>query len=192
MLDIRAAMLSSGFPVTDEVPTSGSDTRAAYLPSGIVGISVGERGVGLDTAYERRRQSRWILSLILGLILAGFGVAITGNAFPVNPLVIVLIIPGSLLCGYALVTLLSTYFRSDVVRVLIKSSSSAGSWSLPPPKSQITIEVSGGSARTENVSVGRLVREVVQDAQVNSILKPLLDRIEFAAGNHLGTGVGMA
>lgn len=186
MLDIRATLLSFGFPVCDDVPSSDSDTRASYLPPGVVGVSIGERGVGLDHALERRRSLRWLGALTLGLVLSGIGFGLIGNGPRVNPVILVFITPGSLLCGYALVSALATYFQSEVLQVVIRVPPSAGGWSLPPPKSWVTLEVSGGRARTENGPYGRMLRAVVQDAQVNSVLGPLVSQLESVVKDRNG------
>ena len=183
MLDIRAALLWLGFPVSDDIPSSGSDNRAAYLPPGILGVSIGERGAVVDRVRERGRNLRWVLASILGLVLAGIGFALTANGPHANLLTIAFITPGSLILGYALVTWMATYFQSEVIQVLAKAETSRGGWSLPPPNSRVTVEISGGRARSENGPYGRILRAVAQDPQLDSALKAILERLESAARN---------
>lgn len=180
MLDIRAALLWLGLPVSDDIPSSGSDNRAAYLPPGILGVSIGERGAVVDRARERGRKLRWVLATILGFVLDGIGFAVVGNGPHANPLVIVFIVPGSLLLGYGLVTWMATCFQSEVVQVLVKAEFSRGGWSLPPPNSWVTLQISGGRARSENGAYGRILKGVAQDPQLDSVLRALLERLESA------------
>ena len=179
MLAIRAAMLAVGFPVTDDVPTSPSDSRAAYLPPGIAGISIGERGVRIDAGDQRRLSVRRTLALTIGLIMSGGGIVWVGTIPSVFPLlVLTLVIPGSLMLALGTVWWIRTDFRSQVIRVLVKSSVLTRNWSLLEAGNQCSIQVSGGRARSENGPAGRILREVLPDTQVASTLDLLLSRIQ--------------
>jgi hypothetical protein len=184
MLDIRSVLLSLGFPVADDVPGAPTDSRAAWLAKGVAGVSLGERDVQVNAEDNRRLQ--WItgLSFVLGLTLAGFGVAWVAIFPKIVPYALPFVIPGSFLIAYGLVSWIRTDFRSYVIRVVVRSPAADSSWVLLPPGSPATIEVTGGLALSSNGPVGRYLRKVFPDSQVASLLRRVVDAITDRASSH--------
>jgi hypothetical protein len=178
MIDIRSALLQSGFPASDEIPSGPSDFRAPHLPAGIVGVSVGEREVQLDTPSNRRIQSKAIAALVLGLAPAGAGVVLSA----LNPadvlLPLALVFPGALILAWGFTTWLVTDFESDAIRVVVRTGHPASETMAGSPGSLHTLEVSGGRAKTENRLVDRSFRGIDAKEELLQSATEVLRRIQ--------------